>query len=275
MTKYLLAAAAVAALVSTAAFAGDGKPVQMTDQQMSRVTAGQVCSNCIETKTRLVFPNWSDRKRAYLGFRGNNPNAAKCAGCNLTPSDIRLKRDIEQVARLDNDLALYRYRYTWSDQVYVGVMAQEVLLVRPDAVVRGTDGYLRVDYSRLGLHLMTWQEWMASKLKTAENATSTAPKAMSDSEMDKVTAGAVVSGTPSTVMSIHNGQIGRTVEAGSDTNFLGGGGPGGVTSGHQGSTSTAGAGGKDLLGTGPGGLGAATTPKGTQCHGGGGLSNFC
>jgi hypothetical protein len=41
-------------------------------------------------------------------------------------------------------------------------MAQDVALVVPDAVVHGPDGYLRVDYSRLGLHLMTWDDWVAS-----------------------------------------------------------------------------------------------------------------
>lgn len=45
MTKYLLAAAALAASVSTAAFAGDGKPVQMTDEQMDQVTAGAIIDN--------------------------------------------------------------------------------------------------------------------------------------------------------------------------------------------------------------------------------------
>jgi hypothetical protein len=76
-------------------------------------------------------------------------------------SDVRLKRDIVLVGRLDDGLGLYRYRYLWSDQVYVGVMAQEVALIHPDAVVRGFDGYLRVYYSRLGLKMMTWSEWDA------------------------------------------------------------------------------------------------------------------
>jgi outer membrane immunogenic protein len=78
------------------------------------------------------------------------------------PSDARLKRDIVLVGRRDDGLGLYSYRYLWSDTVYVGVMAQEVALIRPDAVVRGglTD-YLRVDYSRLGLKLMTLPEWNA------------------------------------------------------------------------------------------------------------------
>lgn len=78
------------------------------------------------------------------------------------PSDARLKRDIVLVGRLGDGLGLYQYRYLWSDTVYVGVMAQEVALLHPDAVVRsGLDGYLRVDYGRLGLKLMTRQEWDA------------------------------------------------------------------------------------------------------------------
>ena len=77
-------------------------------------------------------------------------------------SDIRLKRDIVELARLDNGLGLYRYRYRWSDETYVGVMAQEVAEIVPDAVLLGADGYLRVDYSRLGLRLMTWDEWTAA-----------------------------------------------------------------------------------------------------------------
>jgi hypothetical protein len=74
-------------------------------------------------------------------------------------SDIRLKRDIVRVGTLDNGLGLYRYRYLWSDQLFVGVMAQEVAAIRPDAVMTADDGYMRVDYARLGLRLMTWDEW--------------------------------------------------------------------------------------------------------------------
>ncbi len=71
-----------------------------------------------------------------------------------------MKRDIVLIGRLDDGLGLYRYRYVWSDTVFVGVMAQEVALIHPEAVVRAaTDDYLRVDYSRLGLRLMTWPQW--------------------------------------------------------------------------------------------------------------------
>jgi hypothetical protein len=76
-------------------------------------------------------------------------------------SDVRLKRDIASLGRLPNGLVLYRYRYLWSDTVYVGVMAQEVLTVAPDAVSRGADGFFRVDYGRLGLQFRTWDQWTA------------------------------------------------------------------------------------------------------------------
>jgi hypothetical protein len=83
-----------------------------------------------------------------------------------TFSDVRLKRDISLVGRVSDALGLYRYRYLWSDTVYVGVMAQEVALVRPEAIVRGAfDKYLRVDYRRLGLKLMTWTEWQGRGAK--------------------------------------------------------------------------------------------------------------
>jgi hypothetical protein len=77
-------------------------------------------------------------------------------------SDARLKRDVALIGRRNDGLGLYRYRYLWSDTVYVGVMAQEVALIHPDAVVHGFDGFLRVDYPRLGLRLMTLPQWEAT-----------------------------------------------------------------------------------------------------------------
>jgi hypothetical protein len=50
-------------------------------------------------------------------------------------------------------------------------MAQEVEAIRPDAVVRGDDGYLRVFYDRLGLRLQTWDDWVAAGAKLPGNAT--------------------------------------------------------------------------------------------------------
>jgi opacity protein-like surface antigen len=82
-------------------------------------------------------------------------------------SDTRLKRDIELLTRRADGVGIYRYRYLWSDQVYVGVMAQEVAAIYPDAVELGSDGYFRVDYAHLGTRLMTWEEWKDAELPLA------------------------------------------------------------------------------------------------------------
>jgi hypothetical protein len=76
-------------------------------------------------------------------------------------SDIALKHDIVLLGHLDNGLGYYRFSYVGSTKAYVGVIAQEVLEVMPDAVRRGDDGYLRVYYEKLGLKFRTYREWLA------------------------------------------------------------------------------------------------------------------
>ncbi len=93
--------------------------------------------------------------------QGGHSEPGGCSG-GVCPSDIRLKRDIVRVARTDSGLDLYRFRYNWSEQQYVGVMAQDVEKLLPAAVTRGADGYLRVNYDLIGLKLMTWDEWLGS-----------------------------------------------------------------------------------------------------------------
>ena len=87
-----------------------------------------------------------------------------------SPSDSRLKHNVALLGHLDNGLGFYRFSYHGSDKAYVGVMAQEVEAIRPDAVVRGGDGYLRVDYARLGLRMQGWEEWVADGEKLPPTA---------------------------------------------------------------------------------------------------------
>jgi hypothetical protein len=77
-------------------------------------------------------------------------------------SDITLKHDIVLLGHLDNGLGFYRFAYKGSERAYVGVMAQEVARVRPDAVTRGRDGTLRVFYDKLGVTFQTYEQWLAS-----------------------------------------------------------------------------------------------------------------
>ena len=76
-------------------------------------------------------------------------------------SDVTLKHDIAFIGQLDNGIGFYRFAYKGSDTAYVGVMAQDVQRVRPDAVTRGRDGTLRVFYDKLGVKFQTYKQWLA------------------------------------------------------------------------------------------------------------------
>jgi hypothetical protein len=94
------------------------------------------------------------------GFGGGG--GARRGGGGGRRSDMRLKHDIVLLGRLDDGLGYYRFVYNGGHTAYVGVMAQEVEGVVPEAVTRGADGYLRVSYDLLGLPFETYQQWVAS-----------------------------------------------------------------------------------------------------------------
>lgn len=93
------------------------------------------------------------------GYRGGGGGGGIRGGRH---SDIALKHDIHLLGYMDNGLAFYRFAYNGSRTAYVGVMAQDVQAVQPDAVTRGRDGYLRVYYDRLGITFQTYDQWLAS-----------------------------------------------------------------------------------------------------------------
>ena len=97
------------------------------------------------------------------GMRGGGGGGARRGGGGGgRRSDMRLKHDVVLLGRLDNGLGYYRFVYNGGHTAYVGVMAQEVQAVAPEAVTRGADGYLRVSYERLGLPFETYARWVAT-----------------------------------------------------------------------------------------------------------------
>lgn len=75
-----------------------------------------------------------------LGMMGFGLQAAP-----LLFSDRRLKENIRRVGSTDSGLGVYTYTYKGSDRVEMGVMAQEVEEIRPEAV-RDVNGYKAVNY---------------------------------------------------------------------------------------------------------------------------------
>ncbi len=98
--------------------------------------------------------------------RAASPHArggrASVGGRGGRRSDIRLKHDIVLLGHLDNGLGFYRFSYTGSAKAYVGVMAQDVQRLMPEAVERGRDGYLRVYYDKLGLKFESYRHWIGA-----------------------------------------------------------------------------------------------------------------
>jgi len=72
-------------------------------------------------------------------------------------SDARLKEDIRQIGMSSSGISLYHFRYRGQDGLYEGVMAQDLLHTRPDAVVIGPDGFYRVNYDKLGIEFRRLQ----------------------------------------------------------------------------------------------------------------------
>lgn len=63
-------------------------------------------------------------------------------------SDVRLKTNIVKIGTRSDGLNVYEFDYVWGGPRQVGLMAQEVLNVYPDAVAE-VDGYLTVDYAKV------------------------------------------------------------------------------------------------------------------------------
>ncbi len=69
---------------------------------------------------------------AYAGFKA---------------SDKRLKENINKIGESISGLNIYKFNYIGKAKQYIGAMADEVIKVVPQAVIRDNDGYYRVNYS--------------------------------------------------------------------------------------------------------------------------------
>ena len=66
-------------------------------------------------------------------------------------SDMRLKRDIQEIGHSPSGIPEYSFRYVFdpTGTVYRGALAQEVRETHPGAVVDMGSGVLGVDYDRI------------------------------------------------------------------------------------------------------------------------------
>ena len=99
--------------------------------------------------------NFNAQQAAQQGFNSGLMGLGGTLGAAAIMSDIRTKENIKAIGWLPNGLPVYEYEYKpeWKDEVghgrFIGVMAQEVEMVQPQAVITRPDGYKMVNYGAL------------------------------------------------------------------------------------------------------------------------------
>tara|TARA_R110002050_G_scaffold173319_2_gene305474 strand:- start:3702 stop:4754 length:1053 start_codon:yes stop_codon:yes gene_type:complete len=110
----------------------------------------------IEAVSRdYIEPSGLSQFLSDLGLAGTAGQLFFGGPNSIFPSDIRLKENITHVGVLPNGANWYTWDWNETgkaiagNQPTQGVMAQELQEINADAVVTGSDGYLRVDYSKV------------------------------------------------------------------------------------------------------------------------------
>jgi hypothetical protein len=108
--------------------------------------------------------DFNDIRKEWL--RGSVPPGTTPGAGGSPPSDRRLKRNVVALTKSESGITLYRFQYLWSDQEYVGVMAQDLTESHPNALSTDSNGYYRVNYAALGMRMMTIEEWETEQAQT-------------------------------------------------------------------------------------------------------------
>lgn len=104
-------------------------------------------------KMQLEAARLQSKATAKAGKYGAIGSALGTAAGLFLASDERLKVNPVEKAELSNGVKIYQWEWSeeavdlgWGDTPTIGVMAQQVMTVKPENVYKDEQGYLRVDY---------------------------------------------------------------------------------------------------------------------------------
>ena len=118
-------------------------------------TAGADILGATQMGYNAQMGNFNAQQAAQQGFNSGLMGLGGTLGAAAIMSDIRTKEHIKAIGWLPNGLPVYEYEYKpeWKNEAgygkFIGVMAQEVELVQPEAVITRPDGYKMVNYGAL------------------------------------------------------------------------------------------------------------------------------
>jgi hypothetical protein len=150
MTKYNMPLNTLSALRS-------GSQVQnptFVNSAQQATTGGADILGAAQMGYNAQMGDFNAKQAAQQNF---NQGLMGLAGAGIMASDIRMKENIKQIHWLPNGLPVYEFEYKpeFKDHPlaghgkFVGVMAQEVEQVMPEAVITNSDGYKMVNYGVL------------------------------------------------------------------------------------------------------------------------------
>jgi hypothetical protein len=118
-------------------------------------TAGADLLGAASQQYNAAMGGFNAQQAAQANLNSGLMGLGGTLGAAALMSDIRTKENITQVYWLPNGLPVYTYEYKpeYKDEaghgVHIGVMAQEVEMVQPEAVITRADGIKLVDYGVL------------------------------------------------------------------------------------------------------------------------------
>lgn len=149
------------AAVGASGFASSGTA---QDLLRSSVSQGALQKQVIQTQGNINVNSYEAQATAYQGqaaaakaaagggFLGGVLKFASAALPFLSDADAKQNITLVGPSHIPG-INLYLFQFRGDTTVYQGVLAQEVELVRPDAIERAGGGYMRVNYAKLGLEM--------------------------------------------------------------------------------------------------------------------------
>ncbi|WP_245498032.1 tail fiber domain-containing protein [Rhizobium leguminosarum] len=92
------------------------------------------------------------------GMGGGSDSGSSGGPSSGWDSDRRLKTQIRRIGASPSGIPVYAFRYVWGGPLFIGTMAQDLLLIRPDAVIRTASGYYMVNYADLDIDMVSVEE---------------------------------------------------------------------------------------------------------------------
>ncbi len=103
-------------------------------------------TGAVNTQEQMQEQNYQAEVAQQNALMSGLFNLAGTLGSAAIKSDRRLKYDIMKIGKLRNGLPIYSFKFIGSDKPEIGLLAQDVMKIKPWAVLTDKDGYLMVNY---------------------------------------------------------------------------------------------------------------------------------